>query len=109
MSGRTYFNSVDCSFKYLKEVDVVFSLRKLLQLCVCSPELRDFPLDLLQQLLSLTDSCPLLASEELLHLTALLLNGTDEPGENPLTFLHCCLCGVLQSIKRHTKCVRQRF
>lgn len=84
---------------YLKEVDVVLSLRKFLQLSVSPPELHHLPLYLLQQLLSLTDSCPLLDSDQLLHLAALFLYGADQPGENPLTLLHCSLRGVLWSTK----------
>lgn len=91
---------VEFSFvPYLKEVDVVLRLRKFLQLSVDLPELHHLPLYLLQQLLSLTDSCPLLDSDQLLHLAALFLYGADQPGENPLTLLHCCLRGVLWSTK----------
>lgn len=64
---------------YLKEVDVVLSLRKFLQLSIGPPELHHLPLYLLQQLLSLTDSCPLLDSDQLLHLAALFLYGADQP------------------------------
>lgn len=78
---------------------MVHSAGKVLQLSVSPPELHDLPLNRLQQLLSLTDSCPLLDSDQLLHLTALFLYGADQPGENPLALLHCCFRGVLWSIE----------
>lgn len=84
---------------YLEEVDVVVGVRKPLQLCIGPPELDYLPLYLLQQLQGLTDSCSLLDSYQLLHLTALFLHGSDQLGENPLTLLHCCFCGVLWRVK----------
>lgn len=77
---------------------VVLSVRELLQLSVTPPELSYLLLYFLQQLLSLTDSRPLLDSDQLLHLAALFLYGADQLGENPLTLLHHCLCRVLWMI-----------
>lgn len=80
---------------YLKEVDVVVRARQVLQLGVGPPDLHHLPLDLLQQLLGLSDSRPLLEAEQLLHLAPFFLDGADQPGENPLALLHRGLCGVL--------------
>ncbi len=100
MVQQPYSHIPELSFVlYLKEVDVVLGVRELLQLGVSPPELHHLPLYLLQQLLSLTDSCSLLDSDQLLHLTALFLYGADQLGENPLTLLQCCLGGVLWRIK----------
>ncbi len=84
---------------YLEEVDVVVSVWKPLQLGVGPPKLDYLSLYLLQQVLSLTDSCSLLDSDQVLHLTALFLHGADQLGENPIALLHCCFCGVLWRIK----------
>lgn len=81
--------SAEISFvQYLQEEDVVLRLRQLLQLSVGPPELGHLLLHLLQQLLGLADRCPLLDSDQLRHLAALLLDGADQPGENPLALLH---------------------
>ena len=95
--GKLFATSLDVLglVPYLKETDVVLSARNLLQLSIAPPHLEGLSLDLLQQLLGLTDSCSLLDSQHLLHLAALLLYGADHLGENPLALLHCCFCGVL--------------
>lgn len=88
-----------CVVPYLKEVDVVLGMRQLLKLSIGPPELDCLPLYLLQQLLGLIEGCSLLDSEQLLQLAALFLYGADQLGENPLTLLHRCFCGVLRRIR----------
>lgn len=80
---------------HLKEVDVVPRAGQLLQLAISLPDLHHLSLDLLQQLLSLSDSRPLLEAEQLRHFSAVFLDGADQPGENPLALLHRRLRGVL--------------
>lgn len=78
---------------------MVFSVRELLQLSAGPLELGHLLLYLLQLLLSLTDGCFALDSDQLLHLAVLFLNGSDQLGENPFTLLLCSLRGVLWKIK----------
>lgn len=78
---------------------MVLSACKSVQLSVGPPELHYLPLDLLQQPLGLIDSCPLLDSDQLLHLAPLFLDGADQLGENPLALLQRCFGGMLLSTK----------
>lgn len=80
---------------HLKEEDVVRRAGQLLQLTIGPPDLHHLSLDLVQQLLGLRDSRPLLVAEQLRHFSALFLNGADQPGENPLALLHRRLRRVL--------------
>ena len=58
---------------YLKEKDVVLSVGKFVQFSLVRLQLSDLPLDLLQQLLSLTDSRLFLSFDQLPHLKTLQL------------------------------------
>lgn len=80
---------------YLKEMDVVISLRESVQSTISDAELRHVLLQRLQHGLGLGQRLPLLGPDELLHLQALALYGAGQFGEHPLTVLHGRLSRLL--------------
>lgn len=85
---KTKTNKVE--WNYLKEIDVVVSMGKLVQFSLVLLQLCDLLLDLVQQLLGLTDGRLLLRFDQLSHLKTLQLNGPNQFGEDAVALFGCC-------------------
>lgn len=81
---------------YLKEMDVVLCVGKFVQFSLVLLQLSDLPLDLLQQLLSLTDGHLFLGFDQLSHLKALQLDRPNQFGEDGIALLGCSPSSTLE-------------
>lgn len=81
---------------YLKEKNVVLCVGKFVQLGLIHLQLSKLLLDLLQQLLSLTDGRLFLGFNQLPHLKALQFDRPNQFGEDGVALLSCCPSRALE-------------
>lgn len=83
-------------------MEVIVAPAEFLQLGLAPPHLGRLAFQLLQQLLRLRQGRPLAPSDGLLHVAALLLDGAEQLGEDPVALLLGRLGGVLgQGARTH--------
>lgn len=85
---------------YLKEMDVVLSVRQFVQFSLILLLLSNLLLYLLQQLLSLTDDRLFLGSDQLSHLEPLQLDGANQLSEDRVALFSCCPSRALEGDRR---------
>lgn len=89
-------------------MDVVLGVGKFVQFSLILLQLSDLLLDLLQQLLSLTDGHLFLGFDELSHLKALQLDRPNQFGEDGVALLGRCPSSTLEEdTEQHTAGVTQ--